>query len=1156
MHKRLLAVFGLILAAAPAQDPRGAIVGRVTDKSGAVVPNLDVRATNRATGVVAAGKTSSAGDYSIPFLLPGVYAITAETAGFKRFVREGIEVRTTESVGVDIVMELGAVSETVQVVAESPLLTTTDASQGTVIMGSAVTELPLLGGNPVEFALLDPAIMNETDMRARYASATNASSQWSSMGGGAYNNEFQIDGVSNTFADGSGHARVAFNPPQSAIGQFKIVTNPFDASAGNSVGATVNVSTRAGTNQWHGEGHFYGRNSFFDTTDFFSNKRSVAKTVYQDNRFGGSLGGPVRLPRIYNGRNRTFFFYTWEMNLWAVPQPFTGTVPTAAERAGDFSALLALNTATPNRYQIYDPFSTRPAPSNRYQRDPFPNNVIPKARFNPAGYSLANLYPLPNQPGLSDGENNYYNPTKSDEFYVVHLARFDHAFSEAHRVFVRVNYDFWEERKNKQYDNHIQGIVLNRINRGIALDDVVLLTPNLVLNVRYGFTEQDFPERRITRGVDLAALGFSPSLTRLINPQRATLPRVAAGTFSGYSTWETGDGTNNSLTHNFNANLSTQRGIHALRWGADFRVYRAFQNRYPYETAPDFAFRTTYTNGPLDSAGASPIGQDLASMLMGVVASGSMSNPASFATQNLYLGGYVQDDIKVAAKLTVNVGLRYELEWPMTERFDRLVTGFAFDTASPIDAQARAAYAARPQPEIPAGEFRVRGGLLFAGQTPTGRGIFRMDRNNFMPRAGLAWQISRRTTLRAGYGIFYGSLGVNATTPQQYGFTQSTPIIPTTDNGQTYQALASNPFPTGLLPAPGRAGGLSTYLGQSISFDSPNKKQAYSQRWTFAWQELLPSGILVETSYVGNRGTHLSATRQIDATPAQYLSKLLVRDQTTINYISGTVPNPLYGLGPLYTSTTISRANLLRPFPEFTGVAMNDSTGYSWYHSLQVRAARRMSHGVTLNAGYAFTKMMEAVSFLNESDAMPYETLSASHRPHRLTFNAVWELPFGRRRAWLNHLPKVLEGALGNWQLSGMVIRQAGPPLAWGNIIFNGDPNKIALPKDQRDVDRWFNIDAGFNKVSNQALSSNIRYFPIRLAGVQADGQAKWDVSLAKGFRLSERTLFRLRTQCYNLMNHANFAAPSVSPTSTAFGQITATAGMSRNLQVAATVTF
>ncbi len=1153
MRSVRLACLFLCAAVLFGQDPRGSIVGRVMDASGAVVPDIEVRATSNATGVVAAARTSSAGNFTIPFLLAGFYTVSIEAPGFKKFVRDNVEVRVSESVELAITMELGAVTETVQVVAEAPVLTTTDATQGTVIEDRAITELPLLGGNPVEFALLDPAVMNETDMRERRAAFTNAGSQWSSMGAGAFRNEFQIDGISNTYAEGNGRARVAFNPPPSAIGQFKIITNPFDASAGNSMGATVNVSTKAGTNRLQGELHYYSRNSAYDAMDFFYNKRGTRKPVYQDHRFGASVGGPIKIPKVYNGRNRSFFFYAWDMSVWGAPQSYTSTVPTAAQREGDFSGLLAIGA----NYQIYDPYSTRPAATaGRYQRDPFPNNVIPKTRFDRAGYSMTNLYPLPNQPGNRDGTSNYFYPTAASEYYWVHLARLDHAFSDSHRLFLRLNYDFWEEDKNHYYEKPIQGIVLNRVNRGIALDDVILLTPNLVFNIRYGITQQDFTEYRITRGIDLGTLGFSPNLTRLINPKRATLPRISVGSYSRFSVWEKGDGANNSLTHNVNGTFTTQRGKHALRWGADFRSYRSFGNRYPLETAPDFTFGTNYTRGPLDSSGASPIGQDLAAMLMGIANSGSMETVSSFAIQTLYFGSFIQDDFKVTPNLTLNLGLRYELEWPMTERFDRMVTGFAFDTPSPIEAAARAAYARSPIAEIPVDQFRVRGGLLFAGETPTGRSMFQMDKNNFMPRIGLAWQLSRRLTIRSGYGIFYGTLGVNATDPLQYGFTQATPILTTIDNGQTYRALASNPFPDGLLPAKGRADGLATYLGQAIAFDSYRSKQSYSQRWTLALQKLLPGQVVLETAYVGNRGTHLNLTRQINATPRQYLSTSLTRDQATINFLSQTVTNPLYGLAPLFTSRTITRANLLRPYPQFGNVAMDISDGYSWYHSLQMRAARRWSRGLTLNAGYAFTKLMEATSFLNESDPMPYEGLSSSHRPHRLTFSGIWELPVGRGRRFGKSLSKPLQGALGNWQLSAVVVRQAGPPLTWGNIIFNGDPDKIRLPKSERNVDRWFNVDAGFNRVSGQALSYNIRYFPMRLASVQADGQARWDVSISKGFRIRERSMFRLRVQCFNLMNHPNFGTPNVTPTSTAFGQITGTQSIARSFQFAGTLTF
>jgi hypothetical protein len=377
----------------------------------------------------------------------------------------------------------------------------------------------------------------------------------------------------------------------------------------------------------------------------------------------------------------------------------------------------------------------------------------------------------------------------------------------------------------------------------------------------------------------------------------------------------------------------------------------------------------------------------------------------------------------------------------------------------------------------------------------------------------------------------------------------------TLDNGQSYRALVSNPFPTGLLPVTGAAGGLSTYLGQAFTFYNPDKQLPYSQRWTIAVQQLLPAQIMIETSYVGNRSTHVGTSRNINSTPLEYLSTLPTRDTTVINYLGGTVPNPMTGLGPVYTST-ISRANLLTPYPQFGSITMWDSQGFSWYHSLQMRATRRMSHGVTASMGYVWSKTMEAVAYLNAADPRPYRTLSGSDRPHRVTGSVVWQLPIGRKRAYWNQMPKLAEGIIGNWQFSGVVIRQAGGPLNWGNIIFNGNPDDIMLPKDERTVDHWFNTKAGFNTNSSQQLGSNVRYFPMRLSSLRNDGQAKWDVSMAKTFRVTERVEFRLRTQCFNIMNHPNFGGANVTTTSSAFGTITSTVGMPRTFQAAATLQF
>jgi hypothetical protein len=1149
MAIRVFTLCAFLLTLAYGQDPRGTITGVVSDASLAAVSNVEVRATNSETGVTASAKSNTVGNYNLPFLLPGTYRISADVPGFKHFVRDGIQVRVSETVHVNLAMEIGLVTDTIEVTTETPLLDTAGASLGQVIDGRRASELPITAGNPLQLLLLAPGIVEPSTFAWKPAFNFR---QLGSDGNGVTNNEFQIDGVSNTFADSTaGQNRYAFAPPQSSVSGFKVQTSPYDASVGHTIGALVNVITTSGTNRVHGDAHWFVRNRAFDAPSFFNNKLGTKPAVYQDNRYGVSAGGPVYLPKIYNGKSKTFWFYAYEANKWGTPQAFTGTVPTAAARQGDFSALLALGP----QYQIYDPSTTTPLANGRLQRLPVAGNIIPTNRLDPVALNLLKFYPLPNQPGTADGRNNYFNGSiKALEDYWVQIARLDHSFSEAHRVFLRLNYDWWAEDKNHYYNNSAQGIILNRINRGLALDDVYVISPSLVLNVRYGLTDQDFPERRTSRGFDLASIGFSSNLTSLIDRNVETLPRV---TFSNYSTlgaWESGDGSNNSLTHSFTGNFTKVQGSHTLKFGADFRVYRSFGNRFQLSTAPDLSFGTGYTQGPLDNSAASPIGQDLAAFLLGIPG-GSMARTASYAMQDKYLGLYLHDDFKVSRKLTLNLGLRYEYEWPLTERFDRLVGNFAFDASNPIEAQAIANYARNPIPELPLSQFHVRGGQLFVGGNGTGRSPFKGEKADFLPRIGLAWQMTPKTILRTGYGIFYDSMGVNTTRAVQTGFSQTTPIQASLDNGLSYVANTANPFPAGLLAPLGPAGGLTTNLGQSITFYDPNRRRAYAQRWSIGIQRTLPGQFMVEVDYVGNKAIRLPITQELNNTPAQYLSTSPVRDQPTINVLTAQFPNPFYGTNPIYGTTT-SRGSLLRPWPEFGSVNFVTNTGYSWYHALQIQVERRYSHGFTFQGSYTFSKAMEAVQYLNPVDPSPYESIGAFDRPHRVTMSGIWDIPFGRGRAYGASLPGAVQFLAGGWQLNGIVLRQAGAPLGFGNVIFNGDIKSIPLPKDQRSVSQWFNVNAGFNRVASQQLDQNLRTFPLLFSGIRSDGRASWDFSAIKNFAIRESVGLQFRAEVYNAWNHANFSGPNTSPTSSAFGQVTGTASEPRNWQFSLKLKF
>ncbi|MBL8175619.1 MAG: carboxypeptidase regulatory-like domain-containing protein [Bryobacterales bacterium] len=1140
-----VAIYGI----AAAQESRGVIAGVVSDPSGGAMARVEVQVSNLETNIVTRAESGEGGGFRLPFLAPGVYRLTAELAGFKKLVLERVEVRVGETVDLPLRLELGNVAEAVEVNSTPPLLESGTASMGTVMDQRRVQELPMRGGNPMELARLAPQVVNLTNLRAMKASSPSGTSQISVAGGPRFNTEFQIDGITNTTADlGDGRVRVAFIPPSSAISEFRIEVSPYDATFGHTPGATVNISTRGGTNELHGDVRYWFRNSALDAPNWFENRNGTKPAVYQDNRYGLSAGGPVWIPKVYAGRNRTFWFYAYEGNQWGRPTTATNTVPAVGQRTGDFGNLLPLGA----RYQIYDPLSTRLISSGRYQRDAIPGNVIPQARLDRVGLNLVNLFPLPNIAGREDGTANHFYVDVRKQDYNTNMGRLDHEFREGHRIFFRVhNYD-WRSGQDRY------GLAVGRFNtrsgrRGLALDDVLILTPSTVLNVRYGVTYGDMGEERQTAGTDLTTLGFSAALANLLDPARATVPRVRTGPYSPLSEWNNGDGANSSLTHTWIASLTQTRGGHALRYGVDARLYRGFGTRTPLANSPDLNFANTFTRGPLDNSAASPIGQELAAMLLGIP-DGQMERTATSAFQDRYFGLYLQDDWRVHPRLTLNVGLRHEYETPITERFDRLVAGFDFAAVNPIQAQAQAAYARNPLPEIAAANFRVPGGLIFVNQDGRGRSPFRGEKNNFLPRIGLAYRFGEATVVRAGYGIYYDSIGVNRTTAQQTGFSQGTPIQASLDNGLSFVARNANPFPNGLIAPRGAAGGLTTSLGQGFAFYDSNLTPSYSQRWSLSLQRMLPGQALADIGYVANRGTRLGVTRDFNATPAVYLSRSATRDQGRVDSLSQAFPNPFFGLSPSYPAN-ISRANLLRPYPEFGSLTAIVPDGYSWYHSLQFRAERRMKNGFSLQGSYVWSKFMEALEYLNTADSAPYRSISDSDRPHRITVSGIWEIPAGRGRRFGAAMPKAMEFVAGGWQLNGVTIVQSGPPLGFGNAILTGDIKAVALGGAQRSVERWFNTSL-FVRETNRQLQSNYRSFPLRFSGIRGDGQRATDWSLFKTFPVRERIRVQFRAELYNAFNQASFNAPNTNPTSGAFGTITDTQSEAKNWQFSLFVRF
>jgi hypothetical protein len=348
---------------------------------------------------------------------------------------------------------------------------------------------------------------------------------------------------------------------------------------------------------------------------------------------------------------------------------------------------------------------------------------------------------------------------------------------------------------------------------------------------------------------------------------------------------------------------------------------------------------------------------------------------------------------------------------------------------------------------------------------------------------------------------------------------------------------------------------LLTNIGQGVSFFDPNLKHAYAQRWSLGVQYELPLGFVIDSAYVGNRGARLAVQRNYNATPNRYLSALPTRDQATINFLSQQFSNPFRGLNPIFVANT-SREQLLRPFPHFLAVNVEEPIGYSWYHSLQSKVEKRFAKGLTFQLAYTWSKLMEAIEFLNAADPMPYESISSFDRTRRVAASGIAELPFGKGRKFANDLPRLADTLVGGWQIAFIVQRQSGPPIGFGNVIFTGDIKNLKLDGDQRDVDRWFNIDAGFNRNAAQQLASNVRTFPLRFSGLRADDQQRWDFSLSKKFNITERVNASFRAEAFNLFNHVNFSAPNTTPTDTNFGRITGTQSAARSWQFALKITY
>jgi len=1138
--KHLVATACFLWSVLAAQEFRSTLSGRILDAQGAVVPGARVVATQVETSANYQTVADNDGLYTLPFLPPGDYRLTAEHTGFKRYVREGIRVSTNERIPIDITLEVGQVTETVNVTAEATLLETATASSGQVISSRQIANMPMNGRTPLVLAQLAFGVVPSSDPRF-YRPFDNAGPSTFSMGGApARTNELLIDGA----PDGTQNNRVAYNPPVDAVDEVKVETFQADAAYGHTGGGTVNIVLKSGTNSFHGVLYEFNQVSNLAANQFFNNRLGQPRPTTRFNQYGINLGGPVILPKLVDGRNRLFFQFSYEWVSDALPTPTTSTVPTEAQRSGDLSSFLRVGA----NYQIYDPL-TGVREGDRVRRGVFPNNVIPSSRISPIARNYLQFYPQPNQAGRVDGQDNLLIGG-SGERNAFHndLGRMDFNFSDRHKMFFNIRNN---ERKGTginglgyQVGKHVAGgRQFKRENWGATVDDVYTFTPTTVLNTRLSWTRFIEGNNNLYAGYNVAQLGLPASLASAA--RQTVLPRIEFQRFTAVG--EAGSDETVWDIFQLFSSLTKVHGRHTVKMGGDLRLHResAFNFGHPVGR---YIFQTQWTRGPVDNSPASPLGQDLAAFLLGLPTGGNFDLNAHRTNQAGYYAFFLHDDFRVRHNFTLNLGLRYERDQGTTERFDRSVNGFDSTTANPVQAQAQAAYARNPIPEIPVGQFRAPGGLLFAG--PGNRNIYNTRADYFSPRLGFAWTPSKlggKTVVRGGFGIFFfalGSLGVN-----QPGFSQTTDLVASLDGFLTPRDTWANPFRSGIEQPTGASLGLATFLGKDLTYYNPEALNPYSVRWSLNLQRELSGNLVVEAGYMGNHAVHLDVNRPRNFVPENFLSRSPVRDQPAINRLTSQVGNPFAGLipGTALNGSVAARSQLLRPFPQFTNVtaqALND--GSSYFHMFQLRVEKRYASGLQLLGNYQYSKLIERRSRLNQSDPFLEKRIAGEDRPQRLVFSFSYDLPFGRGKAFGANAGGVLNRLIGGWIVTGIYTAQPGGPLTWGNLIYLGGD----LRMDPHNIDNAFDTTR-FVTNSQQQLESNLRTFPSRFANLRQDGVNNVDFSVLKDTPITEKVKLQYRCEFFNGFNHASFDPPQLGATAANFGKITFQANISRRIQMA-----
>ncbi|MEK7408626.1 MAG: TonB-dependent receptor [Acidobacteriota bacterium] len=1118
----LLVVLSVSVWLAAAQVlPVGTVDGTIRDSSGALVPAAKITLANRDTGQSRAAQTNDAGYYFFPLVQPGRYQVSAEKAGFKKGVQE-LLVETGKRATVDLSLEVGQVTETVRVSGQAPLLETSSAVVSRNIQQRQVQDLPLLGRNPLKLMLLTAGVTANTTNNSNLLDVSGTS-YVSTNGANNRQNEFLLDGIPNNISD-----RVNYIPPVDVVEEFSIQTNALDAEYGHGGGAYINITSKSGTNEWHGQAYDFVQNDKLNANNFFNNRAGVKRAPFRYNQFGAAAGGPIV-------KNKAFWFFNWESVRQRNPATRFFTAPTGLQRQGDLSQTF---DRTGRLMEIYDPFSTRPGAGGAFVRDPFPGNRIPANRMDPIARNVMPGFPQPDGPGdPGSGTNNLITnisaPFDSDAYSV----RVDPNIQK-HRLFAR-----WSRNKSLQgqpqpYDiGGFEGV--NRVQTSVGLSDAYTLSPAMVITAQAGYSR--WTQEGIHPSFDLAGMGFPAPL--IAQMQQTIFPRFTNQDlmFIGASEGNWFEHTN---TFSFQTGVTRISGRHNIKSGFQMQIKQ--NNSVPARSpSGSYSFNRAFTQGPDPNRVGTNVGNGIASFLLGTASGGTLDLRAFNATQAPYYSWYFQDDFKVTTKLTLNLGLRYELTLGTTERYDRNVFGLDRTSPNPIEEAARAAYARSPIPELAAADFKARGGLLFVGKDNRGNAI--TDKNNWAPRLGVAYRLASRTVLRGGLGLFYSYWWQPFV--RQDGFASETSMVNTLDGGRTPADLLRSPFPQGLVQPIGASLGLRTLLGQNIQSYDQYRRAIRNTRWSFGIQQEIGPNLMVEANYVGQRGGVLPVAtgtgddvRNINFLPERFLA--------LGSRLQDSVANPFMNLIPTgaLSRPTVARRQLLLQYPHFGDVNLQrESTGRSFYHSLQLGANRRLSTGLSVQATYTWSKLIEQLRYIEASDPGPSRMIGEFDNPHRVTMAAIYELPFGPGKPLAPASP-VLSRLAGGWQISAIYIYQTGRALFLPAALATGTSPKIPNPT----IDRWINPDA-----MRILPPFTARRIPWTWNDLRQHDMNNWDISILKNTSLhQERVKLQFRCEMINAFNRTWFGGPDVNPASGSYTRVLGQANQPRNIQLALKLTF